>query len=79
MHRLLNSPVKLWEDPGQIATQIIFAFLTSVDPYYKHTKSRIVSENMKFDFFTIFVLNYCKTTFSKEDGSKTLFKMPFSV
>ena len=51
------SPVKLWEDPGQIATQIIFAFSTSLDPYYKHTKSRIKSENMKFDFFTVFVLN----------------------
>ena len=24
---MTNSPVKLWEDPGQIATQIIFAFL----------------------------------------------------
>ena len=52
-----DSPVKLWEDPGQIATQIIFTFLTSLDPYYKHTKSRIKWENMKFDFFAVFVLN----------------------
>ena len=45
------SPVKLWEDPGQIDTQINFAFLTSLNPYYKHTKSRMKTENMKLDFF----------------------------
>ena len=47
----LNSPVKLLEDPKQIATQILFAFLTILDLYYKHTKSIPKSENMKFDFF----------------------------
>ena len=49
-------PVKLWEDPGQNATQIIFAFLTSSDPYYKDTKSRIKSENTKFFLFLGFKL-----------------------
>ena len=44
------SPVKLLEDPKQIATQILFA-LTMLDLYYKHTKSIPKSENMKFDFF----------------------------
>ena len=46
-----NSPVKLLEDPKQIATQIPFAFLAILYLYYQHTKSTTKSENMKFDFF----------------------------
>ena len=47
----LISPVKLLEDPKQIATQILFALLTILDLYCKHTKSIPKSKNMKFDFF----------------------------
>ena len=50
------SPVKLLEDPKQIATQILFAFLTILDLYCKHTKSISKSENMKLDFFAVLVL-----------------------
>ena len=48
---VVSSPVKLLEDPKQIATQILFAFLTSLDLDCKHTKSIPKLENMKFDFF----------------------------
>ena len=50
------SPVKLSEDPKQIATQILFAFLTILDLYCKHANSIPKSENMKFDFLIINVI-----------------------
>ena len=52
--RSSNSPVILKEDPPQIATQIIFTFLGTLDLYIKHTKSRTKSEDMKFEFFQCF-------------------------
>ena len=47
------SQVNIQEDPNQIVTECFFAHITSLDLYFKHTKSRTKSENMKFDFFLI--------------------------
>ena len=46
-----DSSVKLLEDPKQIATQTLFAFLTILELYCKHTKSIPKSEHKKFDIF----------------------------
>ena len=52
------SPVKLLEDPEQIATQIIFVFLVTLDLYIKHTKSRTKSEDTKFDLCQCIALTH---------------------